>query len=96
MAAAPFPAGGIVMDAALADERLPERLRAAKGVLEIREPDGTLLGQFVPAPPPEVRVLLDPLPSREELARRVRESKSYTPEQVLERLQQLRGPRDAN
>src|SRR5689334_9947035 len=57
---------------------------------EVRDGTGRLVTRF-PAASPTVRVMEGEFPSDEEIARRLREEKSYTPEQVMERLRSLRG-----
>lgn len=56
---------------------------------EVRDEAGQLLTRF-PAPEPTVVVVGGVFPSEEELERRLREDKTYTTEQVMERLRSLR------
>jgi hypothetical protein len=56
---------------------------------EVRDGAGKLVVRF-PAPEPTVVVMQGEYPSEEELDRRLREDKSYTAEQVMERLRSLR------
>ncbi|HVK18274.1 MAG TPA: hypothetical protein VM533_15135 [Fimbriiglobus sp.] len=56
---------------------------------EVRDETGQLVTRF-PAPEPTVVVIKGQYPSEEELERRLREEKSYTAEQVMERLRSLR------
>ena len=80
----------IVIDAAMR-----ERFLAAGGVAEVRDESGELVGKFYrsgPPAPPAGYVIEGEWPSDEEIDRRLREERSYTPEEVMER---LRGLRDA-
>jgi hypothetical protein len=56
---------------------------------EVRDETGKLVVRF-PAPEPTVVELEGGFPSDEEIKRILREDKSYTPEQVMERLRSLR------
>ena len=83
------------MDPIIVDDAMSDKLMDAEGPVPVRDADGQLLGHFIPAPPPEVIIELDPMPSKEELFRRIRESPSFTIEQIVERFNQLRGKRHA-
>lgn len=56
---------------------------------EVRDETGKLVVRF-PASEPTVHVISGEFPSEEEIERILREDKSYTPEQVMERLRSLR------
>lgn len=64
-----------------------------EGVAEICDKEGTVIGKFVRSPDvpalPLSVLLGDDWPSDEELERRSRESRSFTPEQVMDRLRSL-------
>ena len=74
----------IVVDGPLRDELL-----AAGEVAELKDSSGRVLGRFV-AVPPTVYVVEGDLPSEEELDRRLRESRRFTTDQVIEHLRSLR------
>ena len=74
------------MTTIVVDDDTREKLLAARDTVEFRDRQGRLLGrlpvEFIPA------VETD-FPSDEELDRRMREDRSYTPEEVIERLRSL-------
>lgn len=82
------------MSTVVIDAALREKLLAAGSVVEFRDESGVLIGRFArtdgPPTPPPGYVIEGDWPSDEEIERRLRESKRYTAEEVMERLRQLR------
>ncbi|MSR55114.1 MAG: hypothetical protein EXS09_17765 [Gemmataceae bacterium] len=78
------------MSPLIVDGPFGDRLLAANNVTEVHDASGKLLGKFVPNSMPVVYVLDSPLPSNEDLARRMREERSYTAEEVMDRLRSIR------
>jgi hypothetical protein len=78
------------MTAIVVDKVTSDKLRSANDVSEIRDESGKLLGRFVPAPASVIYIVEGEIPSDEELSRRMREGKRHTPEQVMQRLQELK------
>jgi hypothetical protein len=75
------------MPTIIVDDAIRDQLLAAKDTVEFRDRQGRLLAQ-VPVrflPPDESE-----FPSEEELERIMREGRSFTPEEVMERLRSLR------
>jgi hypothetical protein len=75
----------ITVDAAVRDQ-----LIVARDIVEFRDPEGRLIGQFSAVPKKSSLFADIEFPSEEELDRRTREGRRFTPEQVLERLRSLR------
>lgn len=76
------------MSVVVVDEATKAKLLAAGPGAEIRDEAGNLIGRFGER---EVFVMDTPWPSEEEIQRRLRDERSYTPEQVTDRLRELRG-----
>ena len=76
------------MTTIVVDDAIRDQLRAARDTIEFRDRQGRLLAQLPVAvlPPDE-----SDFPSDEEIDRRMREGRSYSPEEVMERLRSLRG-----
>ena len=76
------------MPTIIVDDAIRDQLRAAKDTVEFRDRQGRLLAQ-VPLhclPPDDSE-----FPSEEELERIMREDRSYSVEEVMERLRSLKG-----
>jgi hypothetical protein len=85
------PAGVTEMKPIVVDAAHRDKLLAATDVAEVRDDSGKVIGQFVPKSLSIVHVVEGELPSDEELDRRMREGRSFTTQEVLERLHELRG-----
>lgn len=75
------------MPTIIVDDAIRDQLLAAKDTVEFRDRQGRLLAQ-IPLhclPPDESE-----FPSEEELERIMREGRSFTPEEVMQRLRSLR------
>jgi hypothetical protein len=81
----------IVVDAAIRDQ-----LISARDGVEFRDPEGRLIGQFSLVQKKSSMFADIEFPSEEELDRRMRDGRRFTPEQVMERLRSLRGSKDAS
>ena len=75
----------IVVDSAIRDQ-----LITAREMVEFRDADGRLIGQFSLVTKKPSRFEGVEFPSEEELERRTREGKRFTTEQVIERLRSAR------
>jgi len=75
----------IVVDAALRDQLL-----AVRDVAELQDGSGRVIGRFVAAPSTAGQFADDDFPSDEELDRRMREGRSFSADEVMERLRSLR------
>ena len=69
-------------------EALRDQMLAAGKEALIQDPSGRVIGRFVAETSNDPEA--DDWPSDEELDRRTRESRRFTPEQVMERLRSLR------
>jgi hypothetical protein len=78
------------MSTIVVDAAMRAKLLAAGDLAEIRDERGQVIGRFVATPPPVVYVMEGELPSDEEIDRRLREGRSYSTEEVMERLRSLR------
>ena len=78
------------MNAVVVDAPTRERVLAAGSEVEVRDETGTVIGRFTKYTRIAGQLVVDDIPSDEELDRRVREGKRYTGEQVLERLRKLK------
>lgn len=84
--------GGKPMSVFTLDADAAAALYAMKGQIELRGPDGTLLGRFMPAPRPGMSFPELGLTDAELEARRTDpNAKWYTPEEVMARLRELDG-----
>jgi len=79
------------MSTIVVDAAMRAKLLAAGDLAEIRDESGQVIGRFLAAPPPVIYVMEGELPSDEEIDRRLREDRSFTTEEVMERLRSLRG-----
>jgi hypothetical protein len=79
------------MSTIVVDQAMRAKLLAAGDLAQIRDEHGQVIGRFLATPPPVVYVMEGELPSDEEIDRRLREGRSFTPEEVMERLRSLRG-----
>lgn len=79
------------MSTIVVDKAMRAKLLAAGDLAEIRDESGQVIGRFLAAPPPVVYVMEGELPSDEEIDRRLREDRSFTTEEVMQRLRSLRG-----
>jgi hypothetical protein len=74
----------------IVDDATRDQLLAARDTVEFRDRQGRLLAQvpvqYLPPDPSE-------FPSDEEIARIMREDRSFTAEEVVERLRSLKGTR---
>ena len=66
-----------------------QRLREAKGMLEIFDPDGRVVGRFLPLPDLSDYELTESPTSEEELSRSEQELESYSTVEVLNHLKRL-------
>ena len=80
------------MSTIVVDTGLRNKLLAAGATAEIRDESGSLIGRFV-ADPRALYEIEGPEVSDEELDRREREDREYTPDEVMQRLRELRGDR---
>jgi len=78
------------MSTVVVDAAFREKLLAVGSGAELRDESGQLLGRFVAASPAELYEIEGPEVSDEELDRREREDPSFTADQVMERLRELR------
>jgi hypothetical protein len=74
------------------DEKAVAALSAATAPLELRAPDGRLLGQFIPVEPSKKMTYPEFGLTDEEWERRINDPNTrwYTADEVMERLRQLR------
>jgi hypothetical protein len=80
------------MDSLTVDDRVLAALRQAKGVTEIRDPNGTVVGFFAPAAVPNAAIyarIAAPVDLEERKRRRSSNEKGATTAEVLGRLQAL-------
>jgi hypothetical protein len=80
------------MSTIVVDTGLRNKLLAAGATAEIRDESGGLIGRFV-ADPRALYEIEGPEVSDEELDRRERDDREYTPDEVMQRLRELRGDR---
>jgi hypothetical protein len=80
------------MSTIVVDAGLRNKLLAAGATAEIRDESGSLIGRFV-ADPRALYEIEGPEVTDEELDRRMLEDREYSPEQVMQRLWDLRNAR---
>ena len=77
------------MASVVVDAATREKLLAGGDLVEVKDEAGTVIGKFVAGPNPLIFVAEGMDISDEELDRRERDERGYSPEEVMERLRRL-------
>ena len=78
------------MNAVVVDAPTRDRLLGAGGEVEVKDETGAVIGRFTKYTRIAGQLVVDDIPSDEELDRRVREGPWHSTEEVMERLRKLK------